>query len=433
MGFRSRTTEPSSYARRAGPERAAHRIAQRDGHRVDRPVGVGTDTRFRLTYVRTGPRGRVPVLILPGGPGLASAVPYRRIRALAARDGLDVIMMEHRGVGLSRRDEHGHDLPGEAVTIERVVDDIAAILDHAGVPRAVVYGSSYGTYLAQGFGVRHPARVAGMILDSPMLSVEQDLEMVRAHRRRLFLEGSDPGLARVAAAVREAIDAGLPQDEISEIVQITYEFAGPDVLCALSSERARGRLRRTWHTVSRLGRSEVGGAGVPYYAETDLVRGIMYRELGFGLPVDGEPLDPQSIFAAAGPHPPFVAEPFDLPSRIVEFTWPTAVLSGERDLRTPRPVAERIVDLVPGAVLVPVAGMGHSALDTHQLVAVRVSDSCSEAVTARGFENLHALAPMLSRLPKRGMSNTLGRSIAAAVGMGRRAGSVAALIRPGGS
>ncbi|MFD6857368.1 alpha/beta fold hydrolase [Rhodococcus sp. NPDC060090] len=432
MGFRSRATATSSGTHGAGRERAAHRIARRDGCRIDRLVGDDTDTRFPLTYVRTGPRGRVPILILPGGPGLASAVPYHRLRVLAARDGLDVIMMEHRGVGLSRRDEHGHDLPGSAVTIERVIDDMAAVLDAADVSRALVYGSSYGTYLAQGFGVRHPERVAGMILDSPMLSVEQDLDMVRAHRRGLFLQGSDPALAPVVIAVRNAIDAGLPQDEISAIVQITYEFAGPEVLTEILRERACGRLRRTWQTVSRLGRSEVDGAVVPYYAETDLVRDIMYRELGFGLPTDGEPLDPQSIFAAARPHPPFDAEPFDLPTRIPEFTWPTAVLSGERDLRTPRPVAERIVELVPGAVLVPVAGMAHSALDTHRLVAVGVSDACSDSLSGKGFGHVPELAPMLSRLPKKGMSNALGPAIATAVGLGKRAGSVASLIRPGG-
>src|SRR5690606_9431390 len=105
------------------------------------------------------------------------------------------IMVEHRGVGLSRRDSSGRELPVEAVTVEQVVADLAAVLDDAGVGRAVVYGTSYGTYLAQGFGLRHPERVAGMVLDSPTTG-PRDLPVVRAHLRRLLWDGDTPDTAR---------------------------------------------------------------------------------------------------------------------------------------------------------------------------------------------------------------------------------------------
>lgn len=95
---------------------------------------------------------------------------YRSLRSAAATRNLDLIMVEHRGVGLSRQDPNGTDLPPEALTVDQVVADLAAVLDDCGVDRAVVYGSSYGTYLAQGLGVRHPDRVAGMVLDSPILT-----------------------------------------------------------------------------------------------------------------------------------------------------------------------------------------------------------------------------------------------------------------------
>ena len=53
-----------------------------------------------------------PLVFIPGGPGAASIALYRgglRKRAVAA--GVDVIMVEHRGVGLSRHDDQGADLP----------------------------------------------------------------------------------------------------------------------------------------------------------------------------------------------------------------------------------------------------------------------------------------------------------------------------------
>ncbi|CAN5132271.1 hypothetical protein BH24ACT10_BH24ACT10_19310 [soil metagenome] len=42
------------------------------------------------------------------------------------------------------------------MTVELAADDVAAALNDAGLERAVVYGSSYGTYLSQAFSVRHP-------------------------------------------------------------------------------------------------------------------------------------------------------------------------------------------------------------------------------------------------------------------------------------
>ena len=44
--------------------------------------------------------------------------------------------------------------------------------------RRSIYGTSYGTYLAAGFGVRHPDRVHAMVLDSPVLSAH-DIDAVR--------------------------------------------------------------------------------------------------------------------------------------------------------------------------------------------------------------------------------------------------------------
>ncbi|MFB9377797.1 alpha/beta hydrolase [Kineococcus gynurae] len=383
----------------------------RDGHVVDRPVQPGGHGSFPLHYVRTGPRGRLPVLVVPGGPGLASFLPYRGFRRAAVRRGLDVLMVEHRGVGLSRRDHGGRDLPVEAVTVANVVDDLAAVLDHAGVAQAVVYGSSYGTYLAQGFGVRHPARVAAMVLDSPILGVEGDLALNRAFRRRAFWDGGTPATRRVAEAVRNLIRAGVPAAEVGHVVQVAHEFAGPEALLRLLQARARGRAGRLWRGLARLGVEEVEGTGVPYLMEPDLVRDIAFRELGFGLPADGLPLDPQASLTGGGSWPAFKAEPFDLASALPGFDWPVVVLSGERDLRTPRPVAQRIVDLAPHGVLVPLADTGHSALDAHQRAAILVAGATVAGTTDR----LPGLAPRIASLPRRGASRWLGVGIAAAV------------------
>ncbi|QCB92313.1 alpha/beta fold hydrolase [Cellulomonas shaoxiangyii] len=431
-----RTTAP-------GTERAARQVLGRDGRTVDRPVGGGSDATFPLAYVRTGPRADVPpVVVLPGGPGLASVLPYVQLRADAARRGLDVLMVEHRGIGLSRRDASGAELPRSAVTVAAVVDDLAAVLDDAGVRRAVLYGASYGTYVAQAFGARHPDRVAAMVLDSPVLAPADDLALSRRHRRRLLWDGAlrdgdDPALAGVAAAVHALAD-DVPAAELAHVVQVVHEFAGPDVLHRLLLARRAGRLRAVWDRVASLGAGESEGAGVPFVMEPDLVAGIMYDEVGFGLPPDGGPLDPQLTFAdAAARHAaretvtadaaadaavtvghddpagasPTRPGPTDLPAALPAFAWPTAVLSGERDLRTPRPVAERVVDLVPGAVLVPLAATGHSALDTHRRAALHAAHAAAVGAVPR----LPALADRLAALPRRGPSRLVGTAVTAVV------------------
>src|SRR5699024_4684922 len=145
---------------------------------------VGNNRSVDVAAVRPSPGARLesPVLVLPGGPGVASVLPYRAFRRQAVRRGLDVIMVEHPGFGLSRTDNTGRDLPIESITIENAAEDLAIVLDAAGVERVVVYGSSYGSCLAQVFAVRHPDRVAGMVLDSPILSSD-DVAVVRAYRR----------------------------------------------------------------------------------------------------------------------------------------------------------------------------------------------------------------------------------------------------------
>jgi hypothetical protein len=63
--------------------------------------------------------------------------------------------MEHRGVGMSRHDDSGNDLPPEALTIDQVVDDVAAVLDDAQVQKAVIaHGTSWAARMSRAESVR---------------------------------------------------------------------------------------------------------------------------------------------------------------------------------------------------------------------------------------------------------------------------------------
>ncbi len=386
----------------------AEREVQRGGGRVRRPAG---DTSVDIAYLRQAPGAGVPVVVVPGGPGLASALPYRALRRDAAASGLDLVMMEHRGVGLSRFDTAGTELPTSAVTISAAVDDLVAVLDAAGIDRAIIVGSSYGTYVAQLFGIRYPGRVAAMVLDSPVLSVLDDLPLTRAYRRNLLLDG--PG--ETASAVRALLASGtVGSGELSHVVTAVYEMAGPTALQRLANARAQGRGRLVWRQIAKLGESELEATN-PYIMEPDVVSGISYRELGYAHEPDGLPLDPVEPFAELSDEP-FIGEPASLPRELPHFSWPTVVVAGARDLRTPPPIAANVAELVPDSALVELADTGHSALDSHR----RALLAAIVALRDGHHRDLPARAAELSRLPRRGSLQIASLAIRAGVGAGLR-------------
>lgn len=340
-------------------------------------------------------------MVIPGGPGLASALVYEPFRRRAAAEDLDVIMVEHRGVGLSRHDSAGDELPPAAITATAAVDDIAAVLEAEGIGTAVIVGASYGTYLAQGFGVRHPERVAGMVLDSTLLTA-QDHVVVRNHARRLLWHGEEPSTAGIAGKIRTLVERdGHPVASLGSATRILYEFTSDRLLERYLDHLVVGRAPGTRDLLENLGSKELL-EDTPFAMEISLVGRIAFRELNFGPTPDGMIFDPAlDMAAAAGRFPVFEGEPFDLPAALPRFDWPVAVLSGDRDLRTPRPVATRTVELLPDAVLVPAPGTGHSALDTHpallRAVAATVRDARHRELPARAAE--------LARLPRDGGSS----------------------------
>ena len=379
-----------------------------------RPVTPGADERFDLFYIRANPGDGTPVLVLPGGPGLASLAPYGGFRRDATNRGLDVIMVEHRGVGLSRHTDAGTDLPPEAITVSQVLDDLAAVLDHCGATRAVVYGSSYGAFLAQMFGARYPERVAGMVLDSGgSLDPDEGL-IVREELRGLLWSGRNPRTAAVARKLRELAGDGLiPARESGAVIPPIYEFGGVGLLDRFYDQLREGRADRTWRWMAELGKREVG-KGEPMVMEPDLVRTLTFRELERRPEPDGLPLDPLLVHLDEwddrwGEMPQFEGWPHDPRAAMPSFDWPCAVISGERDVRAPRLIARQLVDLLPDAVLVPLADTGHSALDTHRLAALHVTN----AVLAGTHARLPSLAERIARLPRRGSSGRLGGLIAA--------------------
>jgi pimeloyl-ACP methyl ester carboxylesterase len=369
---------------------------------IRRPISPDSAEEFDLYYVRGGRKSAHPLVIIPGGPGVASVQMYRGLRRRAAVAGLDVIMIEHRGVGMSRHDDSGANLPPHALTIDQVVDDVAAVLDDAHVDSAVLYGTSYGTYIAAGVGVRHPGRVRAMVLDSPLLS-RHDIVIVRNAIRRLLLRGDSPETAPLAPKVRKLVDAGVMTASATQIVATIYGYGGTTLLNHQLDLLLDGR-KMLWWALSRFANPRK----LPYSYEEDLVSRIAFRELAYAAEPDGLPLDPAVAGREKGTQTvAFEDEPYDLVAEMPKFRWPTVVVSGGRDLVTPSAVAVREASLLPNAVLLKLPTMAHSALDFREPAALAIAD----AVFRGELDGLAARAVALDALPPRPAVRLLWKAI----------------------
>ncbi len=374
--------------------RAHQKLAALPGVRsVRRPVVPRGDEQFDLYYVRTGRKSAHPLVVIPGGPGAASVALYRGFRRHAAEAGLDVIMVEHRGVGMSRHDDAGTDLPPHSLTIEQVVDDVVAVLDDARVDKAIVFGASYGTYIAAGIGVRHPQRVTGMILDSPVLSAA-DIDVARVEIRRVLWDGIDGETADLAPKVRRLVADGVLTPAAGQLAAAVYGLGGPTLLNRQLDLLLKGR-HGLWTVMDRLARQLIARKA-PYRNEPDLVGRIGFRELNYGDVPDGKPLDPAAAYRDfASDSVPFEAEPYDLVAEMPKFGWPTVVVSGGRDLITPPAIASRIASLIPGAVLLRLPTAGHSLLDSRDRAVLQIAKAFSD----NRIDTLSAQTAALDALP----------------------------------
>ena len=379
-------------------------LADRRARHLRRPA-TDTTPEFDLAYARSGPRGSTPVVVIPGGPGLGSLLPYLGFRRRAAQGGLDVIMVEHRGIGFSRPDLGGHDLPSSAMNIIEVIDDIAAVLDREGIARAHIVGASYGTYLASAFGARHPDRVAGMLLDSALQSAES-LNLERHTVRELFWHAD----TAAAEATHALIDKGVDSRILLDVARAAYELGGDELLLPVLRQRANHAHTAAWSALQLYATRDRSIARFPGIYEFDLSGVIGFRELGYGGHPDGLPLDPALTYSEiADLFPAFAGEPFDLAEETPKFPWPLVLLVGRRDLRTPPPIARAVAATAQDAVLVHIEN-GHSALESHPLVLLNAIRAL-----VRGREHsLPAASAALDRLPRRGLAARIPELLGAA-------------------
>jgi proline iminopeptidase len=99
----------------------------------------------------------MPMLVMHGGLGWDHQYLLRGLEPLG--DQAQLVFYDHRGNGRSSRPEQW-----ETVTHETLAADADALRERLGFDRIVLFGHSYGGYLAQEYALRYPERVAGLVL-----------------------------------------------------------------------------------------------------------------------------------------------------------------------------------------------------------------------------------------------------------------------------
>jgi aminoacrylate hydrolase len=121
----------------------------------------------QLYYERHG--AGFPVLFISGLGGHGA---YWRDQLPAFCHGFEMIVHDHRGVGQS---DHSR----IAYTVERMTQDTVALLDALGIAQAHIVGHSTGGAIAQMLALRHPERLASMVIAASWTKAD-------AYFRRLF-------------------------------------------------------------------------------------------------------------------------------------------------------------------------------------------------------------------------------------------------------
>lgn len=122
--------------------------------------------QVRNTWLRVHEEGEGAQTAVLFIHGYGSRLEGWRVVQPGVSAGRRTISFDQRGFGLSERTEGIYGPEGHAA-------DALALLDELGVQRVVVVGHSYGAGVALRLAMRHPERVAGVLLVSPFALEQQ--------------------------------------------------------------------------------------------------------------------------------------------------------------------------------------------------------------------------------------------------------------------
>lgn len=112
----------------------------------------------------TAMREKPTLVLLHGGPGLDHSLFKPAFSQLA--DTVQILYLDHRGNG---RSSHGDP---STWNLAQWGDDVRGVCDALGIEKPIVYGVSFGGFVAQSYATRHPGHPGKLVLASTAARVE---------------------------------------------------------------------------------------------------------------------------------------------------------------------------------------------------------------------------------------------------------------------
>lgn len=159
---------------------------------------------------------RPTMVVLHGGPGFDQG--YLRPGLDPLQDDCQLVYVDLRGQGRSGRP------PMDTCTVDQMADDVAALSELLGVSRPIVFGHSFGGFVALDVSARHPDLAAGLVLcdSAPTL---QPITDDRPSPPGLAERGGPPALA----AAGRLFGGDMSPESADEFARLVFPlYAAPE-------------------------------------------------------------------------------------------------------------------------------------------------------------------------------------------------------------
>ncbi len=206
-------------------------------------------------YRRSFGSPRDPALVfVHGGPGYHSRDFEATLAPRLAAAGFFVLVYDQRGQGRSAPAPEGD------YRYARYADDLAALLDEAGLPRATLLGHSHGGAIALHFLERHPERVEKIILVAAPVVFEDSLRAIHELCARRFEAAGQGEKARVVAALHAQLFRGLADTHEARVSAVAMSFAAAGE-CGVYAGRPSEEGRSIWRDYLAQARPDAPDSG----------------------------------------------------------------------------------------------------------------------------------------------------------------------------
>jgi len=261
--------------------------------------GIVPVKNARLKYPEIG-QGR-PIIVIHGGPDFDHTYLLPDMDRLS--DAYRLIYYDQRGRGRSQGE-----LRLEDISIEQTIEDLDGLRDYLKLEKVTVLGHSWGGHVAMQYAIRHPERVAHMVLMNTAPASYEDYLLLRQERH-----------GRMAAHA----------EKLDELASSPEYFAGDPETVAQYYRIIFGTTIKQPEHLEQLNLN---------WEQEDILRGRAIEDRF----VEGL----------------YWSEGFTILPELKQLSSPTLVIHGDYDF-IPVQCAARIAEAIPGACLAVLSDCGH--------------------------------------------------------------------------